>query len=364
MAVIAKPVVVTDNVKYPNSASAFMKYKAVPVNYISTNRLNPCPYKSYGGTSSMAYVHPLFPNSVYTAHSNWAINTCINLQNVGFTSLYKAEALNRSYARFKEKLIALEAELGASLAERRQASDMIVARAANLRRAYMALRRGRFDLFVRELPFGKRPKVKSRWSRPRDASALWLEYNYGWKPLVQDIHSSILLLESPFPLGERVYASARVDYSHTLDATYEAQQGNFTFRCRHQADFYVSNPNLFRATQLGLTNPAAILWELVPFSFVVDWFLPVGNFLNSFSDFNGVTFQNPFTTIFYTFKGQHTSKSNVPSRPVNFAANLTAFHMQRTLGLSKPVVYPKVFRGFSVTRAANAISVLISTLKP
>jgi hypothetical protein len=33
---------------------------------------------------------------------------------------------------------------------------------------------------------------------------------------------------------------------------------------------------------IGLNTPLQILWELVPFSFVVDWFLPVGRLLNNF----------------------------------------------------------------------------------
>lgn len=31
----------------------------------------------------------------------------------------------------------------------------------------------------------------------------------------------------------------------------------------------------------GLTDPASIVWERIPYSFVVDWFLPIGNFLQS-----------------------------------------------------------------------------------
>jgi hypothetical protein len=32
---------------------------------------------------------------------------------------------------------------------------------------------------------------------------------------------------------------------------------------------------------LGLNNPAGVLWEKLPYSFVIDWFLPVGNYLEA-----------------------------------------------------------------------------------
>lgn len=41
------------------------------------------------------------------------------------------------------------------------------------------------------------------------------------------------------------------------------------------------NPGLRQLNGLGLLNPALLWWELLPYSFVVDWFLPVGDVLTS-----------------------------------------------------------------------------------
>jgi len=38
----------------------------------------------------------------------------------------------------------------------------------------------------------------------------------------------------------------------------------------------------------GLDNPLAIAWEVVPFSFVVDWFLPINRYLKNISALNGL----------------------------------------------------------------------------
>lgn len=39
----------------------------------------------------------------------------------------------------------------------------------------------------------------------------------------------------------------------------------------------------------GFSNPAAVLWEATPFSFVGDWFFPIGDYLNDLdkSSFRG-----------------------------------------------------------------------------
>lgn len=42
--------------------------------------------------------------------------------------------------------------------------------------------------------------------------------------------------------------------------------------------------NLFLFQQLGLTNPAAIVWEAIPFSWLVDYFLNISDLIDSFVD--------------------------------------------------------------------------------
>jgi hypothetical protein len=41
-------------------------------------------------------------------------------------------------------------------------------------------------------------------------------------------------------------------------------------------------------TIVGLSDPLSVAWEVVPFSFVLDWFLPIGNYIESFSAERGL----------------------------------------------------------------------------
>ena len=45
--------------------------------------------------------------------------------------------------------------------------------------------------------------------------------------------------------------------------------------------YYMDNPLLVSLSSLGLTNPVDLVWEELKFSFVVDWFLPIGNWLQT-----------------------------------------------------------------------------------
>lgn len=59
--------------------------------------------------------------------------------------------------------------------------------------------------------------------------------------------------------------------------------------CRVKLWLKISNPQLSQLQQLGLTNPALVAWELVPFSFVFDWFISVGQYLQGITALHGVT---------------------------------------------------------------------------
>ena len=50
-----------------------------------------------------------------------------------------------------------------------------------------------------------------------------------------------------------------------------------------------SNP-LAELSSVGLINPVELAWELLPYSFVVDWFLPIGPWISALTADVGFTF--------------------------------------------------------------------------
>jgi len=65
----------------------------------------------------------------------------------------------------------------------------------------------------------------------------------------------------------------------------------------------VENPNLFAAGQLGLVNPAVVLFDRYPLSFVLNWFWPIQQWMASWTDFVGLRLEAPYTTKFISGVG-------------------------------------------------------------
>lgn len=123
---------------------------------------------------------------------------------------------------------------------------------------------------------------------------LWLEYTYGWKPLVMDVHDSVALLNQKILVpGAKtsVRSTARFEESW-VDRDYyfgqQTQHGSVKYSFAIVYD--VESELKVVAARTGLTNPALIAWELMPWSFVIDWFVPVGDYLQSLTAFDGFTF--------------------------------------------------------------------------
>lgn len=276
----------------------------------------------------------------------------INAFNAGYTD---QTAVNRAYEKFVEKIHS-SAELAMMFAERREACDGIIQRVGTLRRAWLELRRGNFKKFLKTLDVP--PKRKHRGLvrvRAKQASAYWLEYWFGWSPLVNGIYDAVSLLDSPYP-SFRVVA---VGGNRLTGKMSDWQPYDHLNLVRIQADVSVANEMLYRASQFGVVNPAVIAWELVPFSFLVDWFIPIGRYLQSYTDFVGLDLQNAFHTKFtkgtgsYWYPAQNTGYGRLRT-------STKSVFVERIMGVPGFVPQWSLPGRLSVTRAATSIALLVS----
>lgn len=312
----------------------------------------PLPYKALFVRGSLVGPQPV---DVYATGPGRAAFNCY--QSAWPTEM--GEVYNAAYQKFVSKIHDV-VSAGVFAAERREAASAIVTRALTLRKAWLALRKGRFREFLRTLDVP--PKKAHRdlvRTRARQASGYWLEYWFGWSPMLQDIFAAVELLDSEYPSGVvRAASGASVSRSGSVFDPYEGK-----VICVIQADVQLVNPMLYRANQFGVLNPAVIAWELVPFSFLVDWFLPIGNYLASFSDFAGLELRNSFHTKVFKGKGSYCyPRQNRGGIDQTIA---DGFAMHRSIGVPAPKVVFALPERLSVTRAATAISLLVSLfIKP
>lgn len=274
-------------------------------------------------------------------------------------------ARNKAYSRFKDKVVGDSSALGVLGAERREAYGMIAKRATGLYRAYRDLRRGNFKKALNHLGVDPKRKHRSKLkSGAHEASALWLEYWFGWKPTVDELYGLVDTMTKD-PPSRRFSGSATVDLNLTdsFSSTLLIKASG-RYRVRTGATVVLSNPDLFLLNSLGLVNPATIAWELIPFSFVADWFFKFGDVIDSMSDFVGLDFINPYKS----YKLENVVRRATYNAPPFYfdivETESPGYGMFRDQGITSPTVAkPQWLDTFkSQTRAATAVSLLTQAL--
>lgn len=198
--------------------------------------------------------------------------------------------------------------VGVFLAELPKAVDLILTSSYTLMRAMKAIKNRDSKTLI--ALFGNRVKGQTNLS----PQSLYLQYRYGWKPLVNDIHDlveALALAWDNFPPLISAVASRTEDQGvpPRLGETWKGAKhtGRTTLGVETKVWFSVENPVLYGLSSLGLLNPATIAWELVPYSFVFDWYVPVGNFLDALTAPLGLTFHTGYRTYWckQDFEGEY-----------------------------------------------------------
>lgn len=199
-----------------------------------------------------------------------------------------------AFDRFQQQL-GERAEMLQNLVEVERSLAMIARRTNQLISFVSALKRGNIGAAYDSLDINR-----SKKKIPKGFSNLWLETSFGWKPLINDIGNSVGILQREFDIS-RVRGSSKktlvisVDNSGIQpDGSMHTETQNATYRgfVKISGNVEVSNPNMYLANQMGFVNPTKVLWDLVPFSFVIDWFIPINKFLSSFSNEYGLNVTN------------------------------------------------------------------------
>lgn len=286
---------------------------------------------------------------------NWGANPWIDYRS----SAPVARVKQACYSKFVGKLKEDAMGWGENLATRKQSLEMILHRVGTLTTAARRLKKGDIPGFCRALGVTPRPTK----SKLKKASSIWLEYHFGWEPLYGDIYTACKTLQNDVPAG--VIRASSLEECHELDVAREwITRTQARVIVTYQGTYYVDNPNKFLLNKLGVINPVAVAWELVPFSFAVDWFIPVGQYLGSFSDFWGVKRSNEFTSVFIEAKSQVTRRRDVGVNPIFYQTiDSEAVKSTRELGIAIPKPTLKLFKGFSLVRGATAVALLIGMLR-
>lgn len=273
---------------------------------------------------------------------------------------YIAASRNRCYEKFKSE-ISESAGWAENLAQLGKSRDMFNKRAGQCANFFIAVRRFQFKKAAKILE----TPVPSKVSRNKKLSQNVLEFEYGLKPLISDMQNSLKILTSD-PGARRVYVSdtfaydAPETYTEVVNGTFFSRNVTIGIVCKTKYIAYVrvTNPNLFLANQFGLID-LALPWKLLPFSFIVDWFVNVEQMISSMTDFFGVVLERPATVEFS--RGRRTY--NTLQRPAaggytTVSIDQYSNQLLRGTSIPGPTLVIKPFQGFSLERGIQAMALV------
>lgn len=325
------------------------------------------------GWSTYQFLVPLGLNEV-TAYGR------LGSKAAGEMRRLTSSALGELYQRASDQRVGL----GEVCAELPKTVEMFATTASRIVSAYRDVRKGRFAKAARQLGCAV-PSFRG-WKKAdlKRSADVWLEYRYGWTPLYSDLFGSLTLAydmirRRPNPV-HHVYGqeSSRNRFVRSGIAMPDADPARVPYytdsieqelRVRYDAWFTLENKTVALAANLGVANPLLLAWELLPLSFVVDWFTNVGDCLNALSAFSGKSVLSVSETKFSNVKfdrvvtrvGTNLDLSSSSITYVGGNGSRSEMSMERKVLSSVPALVPRVQVDFNPKRLTDALALLAQT---
>jgi hypothetical protein len=265
--------------------------------------------------------------------------------------------------------------------ERRETADYLTGKVKGLVKTVKGLRTGRaFRQWRRRGQKVWKDPVK--WGAKALPEA-WLEYRYALSPMILSVFDAVELLHkaNQNPPIVRFESQSVEDGTSSETATtriggmYSVPASRIRVSGEHksvQVVLYMSPKDfLYKSlNDAGVLNPAMTTWESIPFSFVADWFVGVGDYLNasaalSLYSLRGGTATHRHTwrnTGTYTFipDGAHVHCSG----PTSYTVDAGGSSFQRVI-LDDGDLVPRFHAGdgLNLLRAADAVSLAAGLLR-
>lgn len=277
---------------------------------------------------------------------------------------------NRLNGRLISKINGHQLQLGIAIGEGRKTIEMVYSNITAISGALVDVKRGDFRSAKRLLALAQpQRKNVTIWSankadakfKSKTLANRWLELQYGWLPLLSDVNEgmkAIAVLSDPPRLWK-----IKTGYNkpkETKTSTMSVSGGTIKWAYKAQVKGRMMHElveNLSVARSLGLMAPEAVAWEIMPWSFVIDWFIPIGTYLtnlNTVPKLTGVTTMTTFRS--YYVSGIPQGASNVYKGMLSVTDRVT-FNRTVSAGLtSKIPVFVELDNIMSPERFWNALA--------
>jgi len=151
----------------------------------------------------------------------------------------------------------------------------------------------------------RRPRINNLNTAKRVLSDTWLEFSFGWRPLLADISDGVTAYErlrdnsfvkrsfsaTGIATGEEQLDYLDTAFGQVLTKTQRKvwSQVEVRYKCgsRRELSGQVSTAGIQNMLGLGWRDFVPTVWELVPWSFLVDYFVNVGEILDAGTTITG-----------------------------------------------------------------------------
>ncbi len=260
-----------------------------------------------------------------------------------------------------------KATLGADLAQAKQTADMFAGNVTKGVEFFRAFKKRDMASALRALG------IRSRNGKSRATKAyadMWLEVNYGWVPLATSIYETQKVLCMEMAKDRIIRGTGKGKARRGRDYEW----GSFNIRenaktsARTEIHARLETETLAFLNSLGVVNPLTVAWEVVPWSFAVDWFIPVGNVLEAASAHFGLEFVKGWTSVKSDSHASayHNGKYMVPGLnlvdPGQYLEVHGAFQRFAYATFPRPQFYADL-TPFSTPRVLNALALVRQLFK-
>lgn len=272
---------------------------------------------------------------------------------------------------------------GIFVAEMPKTLQMIFNAATRLRHGVVAASKGDWRTIVRN--FGVPPghnglanlkhSTISLHAGKKSLASLWLEIQYGWKPLLSDIESGAAAIADALH-GNQKNRTRLCARSSFVKTSIKLPTGNSLGHVKrittHKVQYVITQLSSSPPTALpSIPSVAAVAWEIVPYSFVVDWVAPIGDYLQALrtsKDLTGTVVRSILSeTVWEDFRNGPSLGKVILVTPIPTDFRLTSFERTVTPEISVPsplgdLSPSSVISGW--TRAANAVALMANLKLP
>ncbi|UUW21392.1 MAG: maturation protein [Sanya fiers-like virus 45] len=174
-----------------------------------------------------------------------------------------------------QKIMNQQVHIGNLLAERHQTLELLT---TNWRRLK--------DLILLKKSFFK--SVGKALMSPRAWANEVLAFKFGVQPLINDIQQACQVLQNGLGEPELV---VRTNVTRNVNLSSGGNSFSGKAVISYVIKYNIENELAKRLNEFGLLDPSQIAWEVTPWSFVIDWFLPVGEWLQSLTATTGLKYK-------------------------------------------------------------------------